>query len=182
MDGDILHGDELHGAGRDAGAQRRGRLIENVQDLFRRRPALGGGVIAGAKGAQWLEGFGGEQQDDECGLQFDAAADEAQPDLDGNDGHRQACKKLEHERREERHAQHRHGGSAVLMRHRLHCPALRARPTEYPKSRQPFCDIEEMIGQALEGTPSIVSAALGGQSGEHHEEQDNGKGQQQHDP
>ena len=30
VDGDSLHGDELHGAGRDAGAQRRGRLIKNV--------------------------------------------------------------------------------------------------------------------------------------------------------
>ena len=79
-------------------------------------------------------------------------------------------------------AQHRHGGSAILVRHRLHCPALRVRPTEYPKSRQPFDDVEEMIGHALQRSPLIVGAALGGQSGKHHEEQDNGKGQQQHDP
>ena len=68
------------------------------------------------------------------------------------------------------------------LRHRFHCPALRARPTEYPKSRQPFDDVEEMIRHALEGPPLIIGAALGGQSGKHHEEQDNGKGQQQHNP
>jgi hypothetical protein len=110
----------------------------------------------------------------------DAAADEAQPDLDGNDGHRQARKKLEHERREERHAAPSwwFGG---IVRHRLHCP-LRAGPTEYPKSRQPFDDVEENDWTSAQGLPLIVGAALGGQSGKHHEEQDNGKGQQQHDP
>ena len=84
---DIVHGDELDSCGHRAGAPRRGRIIEDVQDLSRHRQALGGGVIAGAKGTQWLEGFGGEQQDDERDLQFDASADEAKPDLDGHDGH-----------------------------------------------------------------------------------------------
>ena len=181
-DTDILHGNELDRCAHRVGGARRGGIIEEVQDPPADRPALGGGVIAGAERAQWLEGFGGEQQDDQRDLQFDAAADEAQPDLDGHDGHRQARKQFEHERREERQPQHPHGGSAILVRHRLHCPALRARPSEYPKSRQTVDDVKEMIGHALQRSPLVVGAALGRQSGKHHEEQDNGEGQHEHHP
>jgi hypothetical protein len=181
VDGDILHGDELHGAGRDAGAQRRGRLIENVQDLFRRRPALGGGVIAGAKGAQWLEGSGASSRT------MSAASNSMLPPMRRSPTWTATMATDRLAKSSSTNDERNDTRSTVMVVRRYSwspsaLPGAARAPDRIPEESSALRRHRGNDWTCARGPPSIVGAALGGQSREHHEEQDNGKGQQQHDP
>ncbi len=100
------------GYGLRGGEWQSGRF-QHLKDALGSRHALHAGVEAGAQRAQGQVELGRQDQDKEGLLEGELAVEQAQPDLDGDDGRAEGGDHLQHQGREKGHPQHAHGRLAV---------------------------------------------------------------------
>ncbi len=175
-EGRIAH-DQRSRSGRGRGADRQRRSCEQLVEVDRSiEPGLGG-MEAGSDPTKRQVALGCQQEHDERGAEIEAAAREAEADLDRDQRHRQRCDELQCQRRQERDPKCAHRGRAILLRDVVHRVALGPRPTEQAQGRHPLDHVEEVAAELLEDGPLARGSPLGHAADQHHEDWDQGHGQ-----
>ncbi len=129
--------------------------------------------------AQGQVELGGKQQDEERLLEGQAPVEQAQADLDGDDGGAEGGDHLQRQGGEEGDAQHAHGGEAEALGGVADDPHLRPAAGEHLERSQPLEHVEEVGVEAGECRPLAAGGGLRLIADEHHENGDERGGEQQ---
>ena len=186
---------ERTGGGQRLGARiDAGRLgVQHLDQLF------GGGhrahtrMILGAQIAQRRIELGGEHQHEQP-LQIGDLGDgdpgrhrhrqtiEPEADQDRDDGDADAGEELQHRRGQKGHAQHLHGAVAIVVGDARDDGDLASAGAEELERGQALDDVEEVRAHARELFPLALITCLGPRADQDHEQRDQRRREQQHQP
>ena len=166
-------------AGSCAAAREPGSL-KHVEDALCGGDARHAGVEARAQLPQRQVELGREDEDEEGRLERQAAREQAQADLDRDDGGAERADHLQHERGQERHPQHLQRRVPVLLADAADQHDLLAAAVEQLQGGQPLQHVEEVRGEPAERRPLPARERIGQAADQRHEDGDQRRGQQEH--
>ena len=152
------------------------RGLKNLEDRVRRRHPVGRGVELEAHLPQRLIDLRGHHEDEQAGEQIHASGHEPEPDLDGDDRHRQRRDELQDRPRQEGDPQGRHGGAPVGAAQGAHLLDRSPLAPEGLERGQARDEIEHLIAQDLHGLETLLGDGLSHPADEDHEDRNEGQG------
>ncbi len=162
--------------GRGDGAARRQRGLQHLEDPVGGGEALDAGVVERADLADREVDLGGEDQDQQPGLQVEGAVDQPEADGDGDQCDREGGEQFQREGGDEGDPQGAQGGPAVVGGDPGDGGGLGAGPVEDLERGQSGDHVQEVVREPGEPLPLTVHPGLGGHPDQHHEQRDQRQG------
>jgi hypothetical protein len=135
----------------------RRRLVEDREQLLGRRLAGRPGVVPPGERSQRQEELGRDDQDGERAIERQRAGHQPEADLDGDEGHRDGARPVQHEPRLERAPQHLQRRLAVAPADRPHVLDLLGAPPEHLQRRDAAQHVEEVAAHPAQlGEPPLT--------------------------